>query len=115
MTIKDVLEHLAKQSQLPIISYYSSFLTKEIITEGDLVSRLEQFKLLDKQLAYLFKTNTNMQYLAKDLRMYEYMIFDELQQRVMKSISLIQPLVFTLLALFYISIFNVVGYMLVDV
>lgn len=114
MTIKDVLEHLAKQSQLPIISYYSSLLTKEIITGGDLVSRLEQFKLLDKQLAYLFKTNTNMQDLAKDLRMYEYIIFDELEQRVMKAISLIQPFLFTLLALFIISMYFVIMWPMFD-
>lgn len=108
MTFKNTLHHLSQQSQMPIISYYSDLLIKEFRKGGDIVDLLYKLPLIDEQLALLFQNNTNVKQLAKDLTMYEQILFDEFENSIIKSIQLIQPVFFTVLALFivlmYISI-----------
>jgi len=105
LTLKNTLAHLAKQSQMPIISHYSKLLIQDYRKGGDAVHLLHHFPLIDQQLALLFQNQTNMKDLAKDLAVYNQILFDEFEHSIMKIIQMIQPIFFSLLAIFIILMY----------
>src|SRR5699024_4249055 len=105
MSIKEILHHLAKQEKLPIIAHYSNLMIEELSKGYPISSLLSQFSFLDKQIATIFQKNANMDALEKDLTIYAEMLTEELQRKIIKAITLIQPLFFIILASFIIFIY----------
>jgi competence protein ComGB len=105
MPYKDILEHMADQKQLPVLSHYS-LLIKEELTKGiPIVSLISQFSLLEKQLTGIFQNTQNSESLAKDLSIYAELLTDEIERKTMKTITYIQPVFFAILAGFIMFIY----------
>lgn len=114
MTLRHILSHLSEQQQTPILSHYSFLLMKEFQKGGDFILLLKSLPLIDAQLALLFKNNSNMKDLARDLSMYGEIIFDEFERNMVKVISLIQPIFFLILALFIILMYLAIMFPMFD-
>lgn len=105
MPYKDILEHMAEQKQLPILSHYS-LLMKEELTKGiPLFSLISQFSLLEKQLTAIFQNTQNTDALEKDLAIYAELLTEEVERRIMKTITYIQPVFFAIMAGFIMFIY----------
>jgi len=105
MPIKDILKTMSQQKKLPIIAYYASLMTSQL-TQGYYVSSLlEQLPLIKKQLAYIFQKNTDMNALEKDLSIYTELVLEDTHNRIMKLITLIQPIFFLFIASFIVFIY----------
>lgn len=105
MSIKDILTIMSKQKQLPIISYYSILMTDELNRGHHINYLLSQAFLLEKQIAYIFQKNADMQALEKDLKVYAGIITEDLNRKVTKVITYIQPVFFVFLAGFIVLIY----------
>lgn len=104
MTIKEILQHMASQKNVPIISYYSSLLISEFTRGAQIDQLLKQLPLIDKQFAVIFQNN-NIDNLAKELTVYADMLIDQFNRKMVNIITMIQPVIFTVLALFIIFIY----------
>lgn len=114
MTIKQVLHHLTKQQNLPILSHYSALLIDEF-TKGRQIDQLfNQLPLIDKKFAIIFQKNINMTELEKDLSVYANMLLDQFHRKMINIITMIQPVFFTLLALFIIFIYGAIMWPMFD-
>ncbi|MFC2948184.1 competence type IV pilus assembly protein ComGB [Virgibacillus sediminis] len=98
MPFSKILSYMTKQDKLPIISYYSSLMEEELKKGLPIYSLLTQLSFLDRQLTSIFRRNADMQELEKDLLVYADMIMEELERKIIKAITLIQPIFFILLA-----------------
>lgn len=105
ISIKDILTIMSKQTQLPILSYYSVLMTNELNSGKHISYLLSQTYLLEKQIAHIFQKNADSHALEKDLTVYAGMITEELHQKVIKTITYIQPVFFVLLASFIVLIY----------
>ncbi|WP_042145913.1 competence type IV pilus assembly protein ComGB [Paucisalibacillus sp. EB02] len=105
LSIKDVLAILSKQQKLPIVAHYATTLMSGL-NQGHHVSILmKQFTFINTQLASIFQKNSNTESLEKDLSTYSTIITDELNQKIMKAITYIQPIFFILLGIIIILIY----------
>lgn len=105
MPLKDILDNVAKQNKLPIIAYYSSIMMNEL-SKGSPISLLTtNFSLFEEQLTTIFQKNTHMDALEKDLVAYADLLIEEIHRKVMKVITLIQPIFFVGLASFIVFIY----------
>lgn len=105
MSIKNILEHLSLQSEREILSYYSSLLKQHLEKGGEIVPVLKKLPLLDPQLSIIFLNNMSNHDLAKDLMIYGSIIFDELERKLMKSVTYIQPIILSILAIFIVLMY----------
>lgn len=105
MPIKEILQHMSRQKKLPIIGYYSSLMIDELSKGFPLASLLTQFNFFEKHIATIFQKNADMQQLEKDLTIYAELLTEELHRKTMKSITLIQPIFFMIVASFIIFIY----------
>lgn len=105
MTFKGAFLHLSRQGQMPIISYYSKLFIQQFEKGENLIELLQQLPLIDQQLAGLFQNAVNKKQLAQDLRMYEEILFDEIESSIVKLIQIIQPLFFVTLSIFIIFMY----------
>jgi competence protein ComGB len=105
LSIKDVLSILSNQKKLPILAYYATSLISGL-NQGLHVSLLMgQFTFINPQLASIFQKNSNIEFLEKDLTTYSTFLTDEINQRMIKIITYIQPIFFICLGLFIILIY----------
>ncbi|GAB3791368.1 hypothetical protein GCM10028868_05370 [Virgibacillus kimchii] len=105
MPYKDIIEHMADQKQLPILSHYSLLIKEELIKGIPIVSLLSQFSLLEKQLTGIFHHQQNSDALERDLSIYAELLTEEIERKTMKAITYIQPLFFAILAGFIMFIY----------
>lgn len=105
LSIKDVLAILEKQSRLPLLSYYSSLLTKGLNQGIPISFVITNLFFINSQLAKLFQKNANTELLEKDLTIYAAMLIEQLNQRILKAITYIQPIFFILLGIMIILIY----------
>ncbi|WP_163969989.1 competence type IV pilus assembly protein ComGB [Oceanobacillus halotolerans] len=105
MSIKEILQLIASQNKLPILAYYATLMTEELTKGIHLSSLIQQLPLLEKQLSSIIQKNVDAATLEKDLAIYADWLMEELHQKVSKTISLIQPIFFVILASFIIFIY----------
>lgn len=105
MSIKEILSNMSQQKKLPIIAYYSSLMTTELSNGFPITILLSQLALFEKQLTIIFQKNTDNLALERDLVAYADMLTEELHRKIMKAITLIQPIFFILVGCFVIFIY----------
>ncbi|ASN05247.1 competence type IV pilus assembly protein ComGB [Virgibacillus necropolis] len=106
ISIKDILTIMSNQKQLPILSYYSILMMNELNRGHHISYLLSQSFLLEKQIAHIFQKNADIHALEKDLKIYAGIITEELNHKVTKAITYIQPVFFVLLAGFIVLIYT---------
>ena len=98
MSMKDVLYHMSKQNELKLIAYYAELMMMEL-QNGFYIDRLlEHLTLIDKQISAIFKKNNNIEDLEQDLTAYADFMAEIIERKIIKIISFIQPVFFTVLA-----------------
>ncbi|PAV29078.1 chromosome partitioning protein ParA [Virgibacillus profundi] len=105
MSFKEILHQMAKQQKLPIIAHYSRLMTAELTKGLHITYLLSQFTLFEKQLAAIFQKNTDTDALEKDLSVYAELLMEEIQRKIIRLFTYIQPVFFLILASFIIFIY----------
>ncbi|MGJ9456956.1 competence type IV pilus assembly protein ComGB [Oceanobacillus sp. CF4.6] len=105
MSFREILQHMSKQQKLPIIAYYANQMTTELSRGLHIASLLTVFSFMENQLTAIFRKNADMHALEKDLTIYSELLMEEIQRKILKSITLIQPVFFLILASFIIFIY----------
>ena len=105
MSLKEILQSISEQKKLPIIAYYTTLMTSELSNGFHIADLLSQLNLLEAQLAAIFQKNTDQHALEKDLVIYAELLTDELHRKMLKAITLIQPIFFIIIACFVIFIY----------
>lgn len=105
MSFKDILNHMEQQKKLPVISFYALQLSQCLSQGYDISGKINELDLLDKQLVEIFYKNINHQSLEQDLRSFANILYDTFQQKLLRMITLIQPVFFVILACFIIFIY----------
>ncbi|RDW19189.1 chromosome partitioning protein ParA [Oceanobacillus arenosus] len=105
MSFKEILQHMANQRKIPIITHYANLIKEELSRGLHITYLLTQFTLLEEQLVSIFQKNADVNALEKDLSVYGDLLMEEIEDRIMKSITFLQPVFFILLALFIVFIY----------
>ncbi|WP_249871109.1 competence type IV pilus assembly protein ComGB [Oceanobacillus saliphilus] len=105
MSFREILQHMSKQTRLPIIAYYSQQMNTELSKGLHIASLLSVFTFLENQLTAIFHKNVDVHALEKDLNIYSELLMEEIQRKITKNITLIQPVFFLILACFVIFIY----------
>lgn len=105
MPLREVLASMAEQKKQPIISYYAALMTKELSLGLGLTSLLLKFHFLDERISLIFRKNTDIKALEKDLSVYADLLTDELERKTLKILTLVQPVIFIILACFVVFIY----------
>ncbi|HEX6594437.1 MAG TPA: competence type IV pilus assembly protein ComGB [Bacillota bacterium] len=105
MPIKEILKMLSQQNNVPIIAHYSSLMADELKKGVYITNILSQFYFVESQLATIFQKNIQSEVLERDLSTYAQMLTEEIYQKTMKTITMVQPLFFTIIACFIIFIY----------
>ncbi|MCF3941760.1 type II secretion system F family protein [Oceanobacillus alkalisoli] len=105
LSLKEILAELARQNRLPIISYYATLLTNNLERGYHISNLLEELPLIEKQLAAIFQKNTTIPVLEKDLTLYSDMLLDEMERMMIRVITSIQPVFYTVLGVFIVFIY----------
>lgn len=106
MPIKQVLNQMANQNKLPIVSYYSTLMIQQLENGIHYISLLQQLSFIEKQFANLFQKNSDQHQLEKDLSTYAHILADKIEQKTMKIIAIIQPTFFIVIGCFIIVIYG---------
>lgn len=105
MSFKEILHHMANQHKLPIITYYASLIREELSRGLHITYLLSQFTLLEEQLASIFQKNVDVNALEKDLSVYGDVLMEDIEEKLIKSITLLQPVFFIVLAVLIVFIY----------
>lgn len=105
MSIKDVLKKMSEQRKLSILSYYTNLMMNELSRGFYMTSLLAELRFLDKRIATIFHKNADANDLEKDLTAFADLLMEEMENKIMKMITIIQPLFFIILACFIIFIY----------
>lgn len=105
MPIKEILHVLATQNKLQILSYYANKMITELSRGMYVTNLLTKMTFIDTQLSSIFQKNVDSDALGRDLIAYADYLTEDLHQKIMKFITLIQPLFFLILASFIIFIY----------
>ncbi|GAA0602539.1 hypothetical protein GCM10009001_19370 [Virgibacillus siamensis] len=105
MSIKEILSVMRNQNKLPILSYFSTLMTDELNKGIYITNLLENLPLIDKQIAVIFQKNADVNALEKDLEMYAAVLTEELNRKIMKILTYLQPAFFLILASLIILIY----------
>ncbi|MBY7143383.1 type II secretion system F family protein [Virgibacillus sp. NKC19-3] len=105
MSFREILTQISSQKKLPIIAHYSHLMTEELMSGLPIASLLSQMSFLENQLASIFQRNADVHALEKDLDVYAEILTEEIQRKIMKALTLIQPIFFIVLASFIIFIY----------
>lgn len=106
MSFKDILTIMTSQSQLPLISHFTSLMINELSKGNHINHLISQTFLFEKQITHIFQKNSDTSALEKDLTVYAGIITEELNRKVTKVITYIQPIFFVVLAGFIVLIYT---------
>lgn len=105
MSIKEILSVMKKQNKLPILSHFSILMTDELNKGVYITNLLENLPLIDRQIAVIFQKNADVNALEKDLDMYAAVLTEELNRKIMKVLTYLQPAFFLILASFIVLVY----------
>lgn len=105
MSMKNVILHMTSQQELPLLSYYAERMQTQLQHGFYINHLLEQMDFLDSQMTSIFENNNNIADLQQDLTAYASFLQDMMERKMMRIITLIQPIFFTMLACLIIFVY----------
>lgn len=105
MPLKDVLTHISGQEKMPILSHYANLMMMQLQNGIYIDNLLPNLFFIEPQIAVIFQKNNNTAALEKDLSMFADFLAENLERKVLRIITLIQPVFFVMLACFIIFIY----------
>ncbi|KGX85029.1 competence type IV pilus assembly protein ComGB [Pontibacillus marinus] len=106
MSIKQCLSIMRDQRHFPILAFHASCMFKDLERGSSLAHSVQKQLFFHEDMSQLISRNQNDGRLDQDLEVYAEWIIDELQQGLLKILTLIQPLMFILLAVFIMMIYS---------
>ncbi|MFD1360690.1 competence type IV pilus assembly protein ComGB [Lentibacillus salinarum] len=98
LSLKEILANMSEQKKQPILAYYASLLTDDLSKGIYVTNLLGNLPLIDDQVAAIFQKNADKEALEKDLSVYAEFQTEEMHRKIMKIITYLQPVFFTVLA-----------------
>lgn len=105
LSMKDILHAIKEQNKFPIIRYYATLMADQLSKGQKIDHLLMVLPFVEKQLVYIFQKIDDHETLQRDLTAYSYYIAEQMEEKIMRFIQLVQPTIFILLALFIIFIY----------
>lgn len=105
MSLKEIINQMKAQNKLPILAYYAELMLMELQQGHYVQGLLQHLPFIDRQLALLFEKNNNVNDLEQDLDIYALFLTETIEAKIMKMITYIQPIVFTVLAIMIVFIY----------
>ncbi|SFD53734.1 competence-related pilin export protein ComGB [Lentibacillus persicus] len=105
LSMKEILENMAKQKKQPILAHYAALLTSELSKGIYITSMLGSMRFIDNQISLIFQKNADKEALEKDLAIYAEFQTEEMHRKIMKAITYIQPIFFLILASLIVFIY----------
>lgn len=105
LSLKHTIEQMKEQRKYEIVQHYATQMHETLEKGISLGPLLIQLSFIDHQLAVIFQKNERIESLTKDLFAYSDYMTDYIERIVMRTIMLIQPTFFTILALFIIFVY----------
>lgn len=105
LSFKEILRYLSTQVQFPIVAYYADLMMQALQQGLHLEQLLRELPLIDSQLAIIFQKYHNVQMLQQDLTIYADWLIENMQEKTMNLIEMIQPVFFSFLALLIILMY----------
>ncbi|GGJ47592.1 competence type IV pilus assembly protein ComGB [Virgibacillus salexigens] len=105
MSFKDVLDQMIYQEKQPIISYYCRRMGKQLSNGHPIPTLISQFFFLEMQLTAIFQRSNNNQALETDLFLYAEILLEEIQRKLVKYLTYIQPVFFIIIACFILFVY----------
>lgn len=105
LSMKNIMEHMKSQNELPIMQYYASIMINHLGKGYQLKDLLHTLPFIDPALANIFQQHNHIEALEKDLATYADFVSENIEQKLMQFIMVIQPVTFSLLGLFIIIIY----------
>ncbi|HLR80680.1 MAG TPA: competence type IV pilus assembly protein ComGB [Bacillota bacterium] len=105
MPIKEILTILSQQKNVPIIAHYSRLMADELRRGVYITKIMSQFTFVENQLATIFQKNIQSDVLERDLSTYAQLLTEEIHRKILKTITMIQPAFFILIACVIIFIY----------
>lgn len=105
LSLKELLKFMAEQKELPIIAYYAGMMRHHLAQGYPLAELLLALPFIDAQIARLFQKNNERDFLEKDLATYADILFENIEKKMMRAITLLQPMLLTVLGTLIIFIY----------
>lgn len=105
MSLKTILEQLKSQNHLPILRHYVDLMYQQLQSGHYVHPLLLELSFIDRPLASLFDRQNNLKHLEKDLDAYATMLTEQMEQKIMKIITLVQPFFFGFLAVMILFVY----------
>lgn len=109
LSFRQVLVHLETQNKLPIIAFYGELLLHQLNNGLPIGNMLKHLPFLDSQIAYAFMKE-NETAISNELHGYAIFIADKLHHYVMRTLNIIQPLFFGIIAGFIVFVYMTLLY-----
>lgn len=105
MPYNEILAYMQNQQKLPVISHYAELISSQLSHGRQISGLLSVLAFMEKQLTSIFRKNNEASSLQKDLNIYSELLLEDIQRKIVKVLTLVQPVFFILLASFIIFIY----------
>lgn len=105
MSMQTILKQMTSQRKLPLIAYYASLMEHQLQNGFPLDPLIMNFDFIEPQIAYIFEQQQNNDMLEHDLQAYADYVIQHMEDQMKKTLTLIQPIFFCILASFIIFIY----------
>ncbi|MCP3025699.1 competence type IV pilus assembly protein ComGB [Halobacillus sp. A5] len=98
LPLKDALKVISSQSKYPELSYYGNQIQKQLENGYSLSSAIHECPLFRAELTAVFHQTNDLKTLASELQMLAELLIEQLKEKLMKAVQLIQPVFFIIVA-----------------
>lgn len=105
MSYKEILEHMANQQKLPIISYYAKIISLDLAQGVQFSYLVSQLEFFDQQLISMFQQDTDVRTLELDLSIYAELLMEDMNAKTIKILTGLQPVLLILIGGFIIFLY----------
>ncbi|WP_101844276.1 competence type IV pilus assembly protein ComGB [Halobacillus sp. Marseille-P3879] len=105
LPLKDSLKVISDQTKYPELAFYSSHIQNQLKDGQSLSASIHQCALFREELTSIFHQTNDLPTLASELQMLSELLMDQLKEKLMKAVQLIQPIFFIIVACLVILIY----------
>lgn len=105
MSYREMLKHMENQQKLPIIAHYAKLITNDLSRGVHFSYSVSQLDLLDKRLISIFNQDGDVDALESDLSIYAEMLMEDIEEKTLRLMTWLQPLILILIGGFIIFLY----------
>nr|WP_302328503.1 type II secretion system F family protein [Salirhabdus salicampi] len=105
-TIKESLEIIASQQELPIVQQYAEQFVQSFREGTSLIEVMNRCSLLKREFPIIFQQSLESGTISRDLEDYAHILLESFQDKMKKFVTILQPTVYLLFAFLIIFIYS---------